>query len=123
MVTPLPWYFGWYPFLKFGVCFPQVSPGFPPAGLVKSIGVSSLGIQDYDVTRVVIPLIFSNLVWESLGWFPSYPLPAGREQIDVLKTPNLAEMLRNFGVQHLEALKASGRPLPVVNQIDSWLQL
>eukprot|EP00435_Cladocopium_sp_Y103_P054551 s628_g17.t1 len=24
----------------------------------------------------------------------------------------------NFGVQHLEALKASGRPLPVVNQID-----
>ena len=35
----------------------------------------------------------------------------------------LAEMLRNFGVHHLEALKASGRPLPVVNQIDSWLQL
>ena len=27
--------------------------------------------------------------------------------------------VRNFGVQHLEALKASGRTLPVVNQIDT----
>ena len=31
-------------------------------------------------------------------------------------------LLRNFGVQHLEALRSSGRQLPVVNQIVAGLQ-
>ena len=61
-------------------------------GLVKSIGVSRL----HRIPMVGVPTLSPMLRY--------------------------AEHRRNFGVQHLEALRDSGRQMPVVNQIVTGLQ-